>query len=213
MLANNVTANPDENGEFDDWLELYNAGSQAVDLASYGLTDDPRYPHKYRLPSGFPSLTTIPPGGFLLIWCDGDGAQGPLHANFRLAADGEFVGLSSPNNQVLDSITYPGQLPDNSYGRSQDGGSLWQHFDAPTPGTKNTMVGVNSALAEDLKIYPNPATDWVLLSSHEPFVVLNMNGQEVASSDAQGLADVRALAPGMYFIGTHIGFSSKFLKH
>src|SRR5574344_1213716 len=83
ILASNasVNYNPTDSA-YSDWVELYNAGSQAVDLKGYYLTDNFDKPTKWQ----FASSTVLPAGGFLLVWCD-DGT-GDLHASFKLSADG-----------------------------------------------------------------------------------------------------------------------------
>ena len=91
FLASNHTY-PDEFSENDDFIEVYNRTDRAIDLAGYGVTDDLTQHTKYVIPSGSPAVTTIPPKGFLLIWCDGQPEQGPLHTGFKLSASGEQIG-------------------------------------------------------------------------------------------------------------------------
>ncbi|HXJ76774.1 MAG TPA: lamin tail domain-containing protein, partial [Candidatus Dormibacteraeota bacterium] len=81
-------------GAYDDWFELYNPASTAVDLAGYFLTDDLSDPSHYRIPSG----CVIAPGGYLLVWADGDptrnsATNSDLHVNFQLSKSGESIGL------------------------------------------------------------------------------------------------------------------------
>ncbi|HDD24849.1 MAG TPA: hypothetical protein ENF52_05380, partial [Chloroflexi bacterium] len=92
FMAANGTTVVDEAGEYDDWLELYNAGSVTLTLDGFSLSDDLMTPEQW----AFPLSTTIPPEGHLLVWCDRDGEQGPLHANFKLDRDGEEIGLFAP---------------------------------------------------------------------------------------------------------------------
>ena len=76
----------------------------------------------------------------MLIWCDRDIGQGPLHTNFRLDQDGEEIGLldSDANGNVpLDIVVFGLQRQDISYGRHPDGSETWSYFDLPTPGTSN----------------------------------------------------------------------------
>ncbi|HJX72376.1 MAG TPA: lamin tail domain-containing protein, partial [Bacteroidales bacterium] len=53
----------DMDGEYSDWIELYNAGDLAVDLSGYGLTDNVMLPFKWTFPS-----VGMPPQGFLLVF-------------------------------------------------------------------------------------------------------------------------------------------------
>jgi len=156
FLASNDQVNADETGAFEDWVELYNAGPTTVSLDSLYLTDDLDVPLKWRLPNGL----SLEPGGFLLVWCDNDPEDGPLHATFKLAAGGESVGLYLNDEGgvvVVDSRTFAAQTTDVSEGRSVDGGPIWTNFTTPTPEASNLLVAVAdipTPLA--LSAWPNP---------------------------------------------------------
>lgn len=109
-------------GRNEDWLELYNAGEDDVDLAGYTLTDDFNQPTKW----SFPANSIIPSGGHLLVWLDGDLDQQDLdleqwHANFSLDGDGERIALYSPDGVRLDAVEFGPQSSDLSVGRSPNG--------------------------------------------------------------------------------------------
>jgi hypothetical protein len=136
FLAANRTVNTDEAGEYDDWLELYNGESVTVTLDGFSLSDDLTKPSRWAFPSG----VTIPPGGHLLVWCDRDVGQGPLHADFKLDRDGEEIGLfvGTPHGPLpLDWIVFGAQQQDVSYGRQPDGVGGWRFLKPPTPGWSN----------------------------------------------------------------------------
>jgi hypothetical protein len=136
FLADNESVNRDEAGEYDDWLELYNAGAVTATLDGMYLTDHLDNPTRWQFPAG----TTIPPGSHLLVWCDDDAGQGPLHADFKLSRDGEEIGLFADDahgNVPLDTIVFGPQLEDISYGRRPDGMDTWDFLDPPTPGASN----------------------------------------------------------------------------
>ena len=141
FMASNQSFGADENGEFDDWIEIYNGSTHAIDLAGYHVTDNLGDHSKYIIPSGFSSKTTVQPGGFILIWCDGTPDQGPLHTPFKLSASGEDIGLYDPTGDVIEELTFGPQSGDISYGVLPDGGSTWQFFTTPTPGASNAGGG------------------------------------------------------------------------
>lgn len=138
LMAANQTTIPDESGDFDDWVEFYNAETTAVRLANLYLTDDLTDESKWPLPD-----TVIPARGYLLVWADNETGEGPLHASFNLgAAVGEQVGLfeaSGSQMLVVDSVSFGPQKPDTSYGRIPDGGDDWQVLSFPTPGAPNRL--------------------------------------------------------------------------
>jgi len=134
FLADNSALNSDEAGEFDDWLEIFNPTNTALDLAGLYLTDNPSNLEKWQIP---PAVGLIPPGGYVLVWCDEDGSQGPLHANFKLSASGEFIALVKADGMtILDSTSFGGQLEDVSMGRTPDGAAGWVYM-TPTPASSN----------------------------------------------------------------------------
>jgi len=136
FLASNASVNTDEWGEYEDWVELYNAGDIPIDVGGMVLTDDLSRPTKWRIPGG----TVIPAGGFLLVWTDDDESDGPLHTNFHLSKDGEEIGLFDHDGARIDSVVFGPQATDVSMGRTPDGGAAWTTFDPPTPGKSNTPL-------------------------------------------------------------------------
>jgi hypothetical protein len=137
FLASNDGAAYDEHGEADDWVELYNPTAEAQPLDGLWLTDDLSNPTKFQL---LAPDSLVPPGGFVLIWCDNQPEQGAFHAPFALSAGGEDVGLSDPAGRFLDQYTFGPQSTDVSEGRSPDGGALWRSYAVPTPGAPNQEV-------------------------------------------------------------------------
>ena len=141
FMADNDTTieDPDEPGAYDDWMEIYNAGATTVDLGGMYLTDDAGDPTQWQIPSG----VTIGPGAHLLFWADDDEDQGDTHTNFKLSADGEFIGLYETDgngNVAVDGLTFGAQETDVSFGRCPDGGSIWSLMTLATPGTSNTCA-------------------------------------------------------------------------
>ena len=93
LMASNDTIIRDPQGQYDDWIEIYNYGTDAIDLGGMYLTDNLSAPTKWQFPANNSTLTTIPAGGYLLVWADNDTADYGLHANFKLDAGGEEIGL------------------------------------------------------------------------------------------------------------------------
>jgi hypothetical protein len=153
FLASNSSVNADETGSYEDWVELYNPGVTAVSLDGFHLTDDLDEPLKWPLPDGL----VLGPGDYLLIWCDDDPGDGPLHATFKLSADGESVGVFDADATVIDGYTFGPQTTDVSEGRLPDGGADWVFFSAPTPGASNRPTAVGDAPRPlTLSSWPNP---------------------------------------------------------
>lgn len=135
VLADNRSVVTDEHGDFDDYLELYNAGDEPVDVGGMYLSDGEHEPKRWRIPDG----TVVPAGGVLLVWADGEEHQGPLHASFKLSAEGEMVGLydrDERRNRFLDRVAFGPQEPDVAFGSAHDG-SRRRRALTPSPGLRN----------------------------------------------------------------------------
>ncbi|MEN6578883.1 MAG: lamin tail domain-containing protein [Phycisphaerales bacterium] len=133
MAGNNSTVR-DPQGEFDDWVEIYNRDNRVVTVGGMYLTDDPAKPAKWRIPDN----ATIPAGGYLIFWLDKDVGDAGLHAGFSLDADGEEIALLDTDGvTLLDHVAFGTQVTDVSYGRSPDGGATWGFLESPTPGGPN----------------------------------------------------------------------------
>ncbi len=133
-----ATSNEDSQGTPLEWIELYNPGPRAVDLAGYTLSDDSLAPGKWNLP-----YIKMSPDSYLLVYATGYDLLDPnnYHTNFRLDRDGEFLGLFNPDRSPADSIQFPHQYDDISYGRNSDNPNQWLFYSDPTPGEENNDSG------------------------------------------------------------------------
>ncbi len=147
LVAKNVSGllDPDEVGEYPDWIELYNPTAAAIHLGGMAFTDDPNNLLRYRIPDG----VTIGAHSFLIFVADGEPEQGPLHTNFKLNRSSEFVGFYAPTAQglrPLDAIEYGPLLPDEAYGRDPANPDNWQLLGTATPGSINLTVPVSARI-------------------------------------------------------------------
>ena len=138
LMANNVSCCPDTTTgrpEFDDWIEIHNPGDRPVDIGGMYFSQHKNSPLGHQIPKGVSEQTTIPPGGYLIIWADGDAEQGALHLRFKLSHRGEFLGLYNSDGRTIDTLQFTPQSENASYGRSE--GGSWKVFTTPTPGRAN----------------------------------------------------------------------------
>jgi len=135
ILTSNTVVNTDDDGTYQDWVELYNPSETPVSLAGYGLSDDPAAPYKWVFPE-----FQIAASGHVLIWCSDKNRRDPLlplHANFKISSDGEPIVLTRPDGQISDLLPAIAVPQNQSYGRIPSGGSTFGFFTAPTPGSQN----------------------------------------------------------------------------
>ena len=140
VLANNLTA-VNVNGTFPDAIELYNAGSNTVQLEGMSLTDDPEQKTKFVFPAGI----SIPPGGYLVIYADT--SAGELRTGFGLQDGGETVQLYdtiAAGQTLLDSVTFGIQARDYTIGRTGAARDTWA-LCTPSLGSANTPVAALAA--------------------------------------------------------------------
>ena len=147
FLASNRRGLIDEDRQRVDWIEIANTSTQPVSTEGWSLTDDPERPKKWILPS-----RVLRAGEHLVIFASGKNRQpqgGPWHTNFKLAAQGEYLGLYAPHTEeaISDfSPSYPPQFSDISYG------FVWREesFSLIDPNTEGR-----------LKVPDNADMDWV----------------------------------------------------
>ncbi|MDY0088771.1 MAG: CotH kinase family protein [Flavobacteriaceae bacterium] len=144
IITSNSTVITDDDGSYEDWVELFNTTSEPINLDGYGLTDNSSLPFKWVFPEYW-----IEPGEHLLIWCsnkDRTNPDFPLHTNFAISSGGEAITLTKPNGETED--TYPPVvIPQNySYGRETDGSAVFVIFPEPTPGDTNNTPGYTDIL-------------------------------------------------------------------
>ena len=96
----NYTTIADENGDFPDWIELYNAGTDTVNLNNYSLTDDPALPSKWTLPA-----LRLAPGGFKTVFCSGKD-RAPLSGFINVATLNAFTPVVGWNTHTLSTPFY-----------------------------------------------------------------------------------------------------------
>ena len=130
-------------GQHQDWFELYNPNTNAVNLSGFSLTDNLSLPNKSPVPLG----TIIPAGGFLLVWADNQVAQnaldtnGNLHAAFQLNNDGEIIALFSPGGVAQHIVAFGEQVQNVSQGLFPDGATNAIYFMTNfTPRAANTLA-------------------------------------------------------------------------
>lgn len=211
----------DPNGQFEDWIELYHNGAIALNLENFSLSDKADNPGKWLFPAG----TTLEPGGYLIIWADEDQSQPGLHANFKLSKGGEFLILSNPFGEVLDSLTFGPQDTNVASARRPNGtGDFVKQ--APTFGYNNDDVsstgqrGVNRG---GFSLSPNPASSVVQINwkmDNPPLVrtieIHDLAGRMVKTQAAgSNLISVDDIPKGSYLLrmDTEAGiFGAQFIK-
>lgn len=205
LQSDNQATIMDEDGDYDDWVELYNTGSTAVPLGGLYFTDDASDLTQYQVPMSF--MGTVAAGGYELIWCDNDGED--LHTNFALSNDGDFFAVSYRDGCeiiVVDSISFGPLAFDQSFGREEDGADNFIIFGVATPNAMNEILAVDeNGVETGLKAWPNPANRTLHFSENVSFTVFNLTGQAITSQVNARSLDVSEFENGLYLIQTTNG--------
>jgi hypothetical protein len=181
LMAVNTSTISDPQGDFSDWIELYNTTSNFLDLSNLYLSDDILTPLKFVIPSN----TIIAPNDYILIWADMDTTDVGLHANFKLSSVGEDVILSYANGTVIDQTTFPAQTDGTTYGRYVNGTGSFT-FLLPTPLAENSLLGVEEYNEVNIfKLFPNPSNGNVTISSNDLGIdniqIFDLTGKMISS--------------------------------
>lgn len=183
-------------GATPDLIELYNYGSQPVDLAGMGLTDNADLPYKFT----FPANTSLAAGAYLVLAADGATGGALAHTGFTLKQTGDDLSLfdkAATGGALLDQVQFGLQLADYSIGRLA--GGVWG-LCRPTFGSANVAqltgdtyaLRINEWLADAQFVARN---DFIELYNPEPLPV-ELGGLYL--SDASGSPARFAIAPLSY---------------
>lgn len=194
VSASNNAIIADEDGEYPDWIELYNKGDGRANLKGLILADESA---EWTLPE-----ISLGAGDTVLIFAsDKDQVTQSAsaiyyHANFRLTAEGEEITLKNSDGTLLDSVTFPSMPTDISWGRYPDGANQWALLNPPTPSESNDssspsvdedsivineIMPANASIQEDdTGEYP----DWIELYNTSDETV-NLEGYSITDGNAR----------------------------
>ncbi len=159
VQASNVDGLADEDGDYEDWVEILNTGPGPVDLAGHHLSDNPLFPLRWTFPSH-----TLAPGNRVIVFASGKDRTGAeLHSNFSIKATGEPVLLSDPMGLPLDELPARWLPVGISGGRFPDSGPDGFYFGEPTPGSVNdteafTGIAAPPVILPEGGLYGGPVT-------------------------------------------------------
>lgn len=128
VMASNASTIITVDGTLPDWIELENTGAKDFNLNGYVIMADDDPTRMYRF-----SGTTVPAGGYLVLYADNTGGEG--HLPFKLATSGQRLTLMNAAGQAVDVLNTPSLEADQVYCRDNSG--AWATSYVSTPGAKN----------------------------------------------------------------------------
>lgn len=204
LMAQNTSSVTDPNGDYSDWIELYNNSSNTISLDNLYATDTSSNLLKWAFPSGI----TMAPNSYLIVWADQDLTQTGIHADFKFSAGGESCILSYPNGVVVDSVNFGIQTSDMSYARNPNGTGNFV-IQTPTFNANNESLATNSFETQKniISFYPNPASNQIHVTisdfiENENIKIFNQLGQLVLEQKAsnENVINVSSLTSGTYIL-------------
>ena len=204
LMASNVDVVADADGAYDDWIELLNTTANELSLGGLYLSDDATNLSKWALPN-----QELSSGSYFIIWADSEDAQGSSHANFKLSSAGESLFLSDAHQVLIDSVLFPEQIENVSYGRMPNG---LGDFTFLSPTFEQTNDGANLIPLDDalvFNLYPNPVLDVLYFEiesqSNSTIQIIDVLGRVVFKSDLSagiitGELPVSDLNAGLYVV-------------
>ncbi|MDH5598730.1 MAG: T9SS type A sorting domain-containing protein, partial [Cyclobacteriaceae bacterium] len=207
VMPMNLVSKADEFNQFDDWIELYNFGTEIIDLSIGYLTDNPNNPNKWQMPP-----VNLNPNEFILFWADKETHQGPTHTNFSLSALGEYTGVyfgPEFGQELIDEVYYDSMVNNWSFGREVDGTGSFIVFRRSTPGITNSfVVGINANPHQSIKVYPNPTTNKLTITSTDSEKITHIHliavdGKVLLSENTNQISktyDLSETSPGVYIL-------------
>lgn len=142
VMSANSTAVPDENGNFPDWVELWNTTDAAMDLSDVMLTN-----RTDRVRFSFPEEYTLGANGRVVIFCDNTyqlDPSLPFHAKMKLSSATDHLYLYSPELYLIDELIVPTLTKDTVYiytGTDDLGERMYATSSYYSPGYENTEEG------------------------------------------------------------------------
>ena len=140
LMSSNSYTIADEDRDYLDWFELFNASQSPIDLNGFGISNDSLVPFKWMMPE-----IILQPQDYILIFASNKNrtgiASGFLHTNFKLSAEGGSIIINDPQGNTVDQVNFGSITSDISYGRYPDGSNSWFLFSDPTPDSGNSSQG------------------------------------------------------------------------
>lgn len=131
VCSNNFSVICDEEGNYSDYVELYNPAFLPVSMTGFSLSDSSNELQKCSLES-----VIIPAKGYFMIWLDASDENIVGHASFKLSREGEKVYLSNKYGEITDCADVPKLSYNTVFARENDGLEIWK-IQTPTAGETN----------------------------------------------------------------------------
>lgn len=213
IAVTNASTHDDGNGNYYQWIEIFNEGVVDVDLTGYFFSTDSTDVFESQLPRCNNNLNM---GGitFELFYADADDSMGERYIESVMTTANPYIGLYTPNGTLVHSLSGFGADLDtegNTFGQNNnDHTRPLVVFTTGTPGASNgdgvILSVINAASTNALNAYPNPVSNGTInFNKSISFTVYSITGQTILSRENVNKLDVSHLNNGIYLIETNDG--------
>ncbi|MGN0634366.1 MAG: CotH kinase family protein [Oscillospiraceae bacterium] len=178
----NLTDAVDKNGEYCDWIELYNPSDADIDISGWSLIKDDADTYSF-------SDVTVPAGGYTIVYCckTYKGDESVPHAAFNLSGSGVKLTLADTDG-LTDSVDVPALDKDTVYARKPDGSENFLPM-LPSPnGTNNeskVLIPCNAPVFSAESGMYGSAFDLTLETDEGNTIYYTLDGTDPATSSTR----------------------------
>ena len=209
----NTSAYADGNGDFYQWVELFNGNSSTINMSGYFLSTDSNNVFTERLPRCFNNTSLdmdLMSGAYGAAFLGTDGTAGPAHMMTMLDTLMPFVGLYTANGTLVNGLTYTSAIAVDGYtygAKNDDYAQGTVTFTQGTPEATNVGGPILSVISTNavnpLNVYPNPVTAGnINFNKVVSFNVYSITGQVIKTVSNVNRLNVSDLDNGVYIIKT-----------
>lgn len=194
LMSSNSAILQDYEGDYPDWIEVYNPSAEIINLNGYGLTDDEANLQKWI----FPDIQILP-SEHLIIFASGKDVivDEEIHANFKIKQSGEVLVLTNSISEILHTVPSVEVPTDYSFACIPDGEVQNMKMSIASPGDYN--IELFEAIASHSSGYYLNDIQVSLSSSNEDVdIYYTLNG-ELPSVEAQLYSEAISFNTTNYF--------------
>ncbi|SMO78950.1 CotH kinase family protein [Gracilimonas mengyeensis] len=179
LVSSNQEGLPDEDGDFPDWIELYNAGDEPVDLTGFGISDDPEDPFQWEFPE-----TELAAGGYYLLFASDKNHEGFTAYWETVVRQGDSIRYHSPSSLLTPEWVQP-DFNDSAWGEGTYGIGYGDGDDATETNIRTVSVFTRSFFnLED----PENVKRMLLHIDFDDGYIAYLNGEEISRENMNGSA-------------------------
>ena len=200
-------------GEYNDWIELYNNSNQSINLEGYFLSNKANEATKYQFPN-----ISIGSYEYLVLWADEDTLQGDLHLPFKLDSERDDIVLARPDTSTIDYFFHHHAVANLTMARIPNGTGNISVRTSSIGSANEVLTSTSDNKVQEFTIYPNPCNDLFNIkkmnSEIEYYELFDPRGELVKTIYSKGLntrVKLTDVTSGVYILKSSDGKQKKLI--